>query len=281
MRNGKGDKPNYRIPDWLDQPKPKKDQPSQTSDPVDQTPQEPPLLSNVLPNLQKNHQSPPPDQTISEKNTDIPAPESIENRQYTPTYQVKQHTVLFSILIFALMVAGSFYAGLYFEQSRTATDLNEYDKLVQSLHPQKQTPANYGLIPPSVAGVNDRKDIPGGADPNNLPTGDYKYNPADDPREPGLNYFRLVQIPADSEADGQKIIKYLSANGVDAALIPIKNGTYYKLLALKGFSKPISDPKAQQYRKLLLKLGRKWKSELKGSTNWSDMIPEKYRPGRN
>jgi hypothetical protein len=146
-----------------------------------------------------------------------------------------------------------------------------YEQAVSSLEPVREKPVQR-LIPSTVEGVSDAgsigvPDLPGARGEA-------------DPREGGLNYFRLTSIPASAQEVG-KIIDFLKGHGVDAAAIPINNGRSVKIVALRGFANPLSDPDARAYAEQLKKLGRRWKSQEHGSSDWKDLYPEKYRPGRN
>jgi hypothetical protein len=54
-----------------------------------------------------------------------------------------------------------------------------------------------------------------------------------------------------------------------------------KLVVLRGFTKPLSDPEAKRFEEQIKALGRKWKAEHRGTTDFRDLIAEKYRPGVN
>ncbi|QNN24218.1 hypothetical protein HED60_18725 [Planctomycetales bacterium ZRK34] len=146
-----------------------------------------------------------------------------------------------------------------------------YEKANAAFDPIREKPAQR-LIPSTVDGVSDADsigvpDLPGASGEA-------------DPREPGLNYFRLTSIPA-SASEVVEILDFLKSHGVDAAAIPINNGRSVKIVALRGFANPLSDPDARAFAEQLKKLGRRWKSQERGSSDWKDLYPEKYRPGRN
>ena len=127
-------------------------------------------------------------------------------------------------------------------------------------------------LPASVAGVGEGA---GGAAGGGASGAD------GDPREPGLNYFRLEYLPASAREEAEQAVAFLERNGVDAALIPSNNGRSLKLIALPGFSRPRSDPAAEELRDRLLSLGRKWKSQQEGASDWNDLFAEKYLPDHN
>ena len=104
---------------------------------------------------------------------------------------------------------------------------------------------------------------------------------AGDPRQPGLNYFRLLAIPASARSDGERAVAFLADHGIDAALIPVNNGRFLKLIVLEGFESPRTNARAQRLKDRLRALGREWKAEHRGGTDWQDLLAEKYKPGVN
>lgn len=138
-------------------------------------------------------------------------------------------------------------------------------------------PVEDGLIPDSVNGVETQTAGAGAGSGG----GSAVLGSENDPREAGLNYFRLETVPSNGREEGRAAVRFLRQNGVDAALIPIKNGNSLKLVALRGFESPYSDQAAQQFKRKLESLGRAWKTQHDGSSDWMDMYPEKYRPGVN
>ncbi len=99
--------------------------------------------------------------------------------------------------------------------------------------------------------------------------------PTGDPRTPGLNYFCLETMPARYRDQAERAARFLRRNGVDVAIIPVQNSRI-QLIALRGFERPHSDPQAREYRNLLRSLGRAWKLEHRGWSDWSDTYPAKY-----
>lgn len=181
-----------------------------------------------------------------------------------------------------------FFVGRKVGVNSMANRERNYDRSVAGVRELLEQPIKPELIPPSVAGVDDRPPSntgsggTGSREIDNVPPpprGSGASGNASDPRRPGLNYYRLTAMPAGADEVG-RIIAYLAENGVDAAAIPIQNGRSVKLVALRGFERPLSDPAAQQFEQRLRSLGRKWKAQHRGSSDWKDLFPEKYRPGR-
>jgi hypothetical protein len=193
------------------------------------------------------------------------------------TRPVVFHLPLASLVVIGMAVIGLVIAvgviGFESGQQRSQASEQSYDKLVEPLRELRDKPPK-ALIPATVAGVEaSAARAPDQAVTATGTTGD--------PRQAGLNYFRLTVLPSSAKEELLRATTYLKTNGVDAALIPVNNGRSLKLVALRGFAKPYSDPAAKQYENDLKALGRRWKSQEKGTMDWKDMIPEKYKPGVN
>jgi len=172
------------------------------------------------------------------------------------------------------LVVVAFLIGMRFQERLIRQEQIEYVAIDQTLDPVREKPANRALIPTSV-----ERNLPvtGGAAP---PRGAGAAGDPADPREPGLNYFRLVTLPDSAVGEGQKAVSFLQSQGVDAVLIPVNNGRSYKLIALPGFTR-IGSPEAKKFEDRLKSLGRLWKSGHRGSSDWNDLLAEKYKPGVN
>lgn len=98
---------------------------------------------------------------------------------------------------------------------------------------------------------------------------------ADDPREPGLNYFIVANLPrAESERAGQ----FLVSKGVAAMLAPADNRGFCQVVALRGFPAGTLDEKeCVQYKERLRSIGREYKRDQKGPTDFADLFPKKHR----
>jgi hypothetical protein len=172
------------------------------------------------------------------------------------------------------LIGAAFGTGWLAGQSQAEQRRLSYENLVQSLQ-ESVEPGEKGLIPSSVRGVEAQTAGASATSSGAVLDSD------DDPREPGLNYFRLVTMPGNARASGERAVRFLRRNGVDAALVPMKNNNSLKLIALRGFESPNSDPAARQFKRRLQSLGREWKAQHRGSSDWEDLYPEKYRPGEN
>ena len=150
----------------------------------------------------------------------------------------------------------------------SSSSLNEADRQSQ----QKMGALRREAINPQPLGEL-RTNRAAAADPTQ-PRPTSSANPAD-PRTPDLNYFCLETMPARYRDQAERAVEFLGRNGVDAAIIPVNNSRI-QLVALKGFKEPYRNPQAQEYRNLLRSLGRAWKLEHKGWSDWSDTYPAKY-----
>jgi hypothetical protein len=176
-------------------------------------------------------------------------------------------------LIFIGLIAVAVSIGYQTGQKITVETEQSYDKAVGALAAVKDQPAK-PLLPASVTGVDASVALP-------PPKAETANGTVGDPRQGGLNYYRMTVLPAASKPELLRAVEFLKKNGFDATLIPVNNGRSLKLVALAGFAKPLSDPAAKKYESDLKALGRKWKTQEKGATDWKDMIPEKYKPGVN
>ncbi len=110
-------------------------------------------------------------------------------------------------------------------------------------------------------------------------TGGSAATPAPVVRQPGLNYIVLATFSKAGSAEGQRLVQFLQANGVEAGMVPWHNGGSFQVLALRGFTREqLSSAAFQDFQETLLELGRLWKAKYKGETNFLDMYPARY-PG--
>jgi len=172
------------------------------------------------------------------------------------------------------------WAGYYMGYRTGIGKYQSYDASLASLQETYDSPPR-ALIPSYVPGAADgpAQQAGRGASVRAGGSGGSRAVEPSDPRDPGRNYFRLMELPSSAKGEGERALTFLLNEGVDAALIPIKNGGSFKLVSLRPFSK-ISTDEARQYQNLLRSLGRKWKAKHRGATDWSDLYAEKYIPGR-
>ncbi len=97
-----------------------------------------------------------------------------------------------------------------------------------------------------------------------------------DPRVSGLNYFICARL---REEEAIRAAEFLSANGVAAAVTPADNARLRLVIASRGFTRDeIRGAEATALRARITSLGRIFKDQHKGPTNFHDVYPEKYQP---
>lgn len=94
-----------------------------------------------------------------------------------------------------------------------------------------------------------------------------------DPRLPGLNYYVIVRaLPA----EGERLVAWLGERGVRAMAEPVSGGLV-KVIVLEGFPRgQASSARALAFREHLRELGRRWKRDQRGSSDFSDLYLEKH-----
>ncbi len=105
-----------------------------------------------------------------------------------------------------------------------------------------------------------------------------------DPREPGKNYLQLITTDR-REAEG--IVKFLGENGVAAFMIGVdgggstaKNPARFTVLASRGITREELQarvPARTELEQAIDRLGRIWKGERRGSTDFSGKIWSKHK----
>ncbi|MEM1165900.1 MAG: hypothetical protein AAGI30_06370 [Planctomycetota bacterium] len=96
----------------------------------------------------------------------------------------------------------------------------------------------------------------------------------DDPRQVGLNYFVLAYIRAE---DAEHAARFLVEQGVSAARLPANSRGLASVIALRGFEPgTLGEPEAVSFERQLKQLGRRYKAEGGGATDFSDAYPERF-----
>ena len=96
----------------------------------------------------------------------------------------------------------------------------------------------------------------------------------DDPRQPGENYFVLVQAPV---PDAQQLQRFMATQQVPCILLKVRGSDWVQVIALRGFKKEeLKTAEYNRFREKLLRLGYNWKNEMRGGTDLSDLYPAKY-----
>lgn len=190
-------------------------------------------------------------------------------------FRLQVGMVLLLGLAVVIAVVVAMFVGMEVQHRKSLGLAENYAAQYQKdIEPAQEKDPNFGLIP---GNITRSSPLPDGVKPPKGYAG--ASGNAEDPRQPGLNYFRLTALPGSGKDEGQRAVEFLRENGIDAGLIPVNNGRSWKLLALRGFDR-IGSPEAKGHAEQLRKLGRLWKAQHKGSSDWNDAIFEKYVPGR-
>ncbi len=101
--------------------------------------------------------------------------------------------------------------------------------------------------------------------------------PAGDPREPGLNYFIVAY---DRQAEAERAAEFLRSNGVPAAAVPADTSPdRYYVVSLRGFpASEVGSSAYTEHRSLLMRLGRVWKRDHRGTDDFSSVWAQKHQP---
>lgn len=99
--------------------------------------------------------------------------------------------------------------------------------------------------------------------------------PADDPRQPGLNYLIAATL---DRADSEKAASFLSERGLEIAVVPVDNrGSQWWVIVLSGVEgKDLSSARAKGLETRLEQLGRIYKDDFKGPTTFNEPWWKKY-----
>jgi len=102
-------------------------------------------------------------------------------------------------------------------------------------------------------------------------------NPANgDPRTPGMNYFIVAYYPPGEAA---RAAAFLRDNGVEAAVVQTNSERFRYVVSLKGFpAGTLDSAEARRHEALLRQLGRRWKRDHNGPSDFSDMWALKHQP---
>jgi len=101
--------------------------------------------------------------------------------------------------------------------------------------------------------------------------------PGADTRVAGLNYFFVALYP---EALARRAAAFLRSQGVDATVV-LNNASrgLYHVVSLRGFRREeIGTPAYTEHRARLMRLGRIWKRDHTGPTDFSDAWAAKFEP---
>lgn len=181
--------------------------------------------------------------------------------------------LLVGILLIGALTAGAYLIGYLMERERSEAQLSDYKKNLGPFAELRMVEPNRSLIPPYLMGNAD--EISSELALKSTQISENGLPASSDPRKIGLNYYRLEQYPEHGRSEAERAASFLKAKGVDAGLIVTKDGKKLFLFAFKGFVKT-SSPEAREYRERLLTLGREWKAQHKGTSDWSTLFAKKH-----
>ncbi|HVZ94765.1 MAG TPA: hypothetical protein VG797_09670 [Phycisphaerales bacterium] len=163
---------------------------------------------------------------------------------------------------------------------RTKLTQEQFDGVVDpTLNPSgtspaaSSTPVNPSLISP---GPGERRPIDGaGTGGEGASSLLIVKRAQDDPREEGMNYFIVANLPFD---EAKRAGDFLAGRGVASALLPRDNRGFCQVVALRGFpAGTLDSTECVQYKERLRSIGREYKRTQKGPTDFADLFPRKYR----
>ncbi len=135
-----------------------------------------------------------------------------------------------------------------------------------------EAPLNPGLIaantsPQADSGSSRKAAAPGRA-PASAPTA------GGDPRVSGLNYYIVARYDAPT---AERAAEFLTRHGLAAGAFPDNNPRLYLVVVLRGFpGGELDSAEARQVRQEIARLGRLWKGEERGPSDFSDAYPAKH-----
>lgn len=95
-----------------------------------------------------------------------------------------------------------------------------------------------------------------------------------DPRVSGLNYLIIARLGPD---EARKAAAYLQANGVDVAVVPTGSDRFREVIATRGFpAGEVTGPERQRLESRIKELGRLYRLQERGPTDFSDMYPRRF-----
>jgi hypothetical protein len=186
---------------------------------------------------------------------------------------IRHQTALVVSTVVFLAVIGTGYVGWTIGVSQERQKLVAMDKHGDSMNNIRAKPVNTQLW----VNVPDHRIF---TSASVIPTANRPataQSSSGDPRTHGHNYFILMSVRSTHSDEPTRAAKFLKANGVDAAVLPTKNRSVV-LVVLQGFAPPLRPKQSQidTLRNKLKVLGRRWKAELKGSTDWYDLYLDKH-----
>ncbi len=220
------------------------------------------------------------------------------------TYRIPAGYIVMAVILLVLLPIVSYSIGFQVSKNQhaaaqTKESLDQYSKIndptlannqARSATLPQSNPANNPTTTtnspagssPANTGANRPIDLAAGSTPQNTPAAGpiqgVKLGSGDpDRRTVGLNYYILASFLQTEEAD--RAVDFFAANGVAVMRQAPNNRGLCTLVALEGFpSGDTQSQRARDYKATLLKLGREYKRNHRGGTDFSDLYLKKHRP---
>ncbi len=94
-----------------------------------------------------------------------------------------------------------------------------------------------------------------------------------DPRVVGMNYWVIARQDPD---EARRAAAFLMANGVSVAIVETRDDKVREIIASMGFEGSGTAPEAARLKARILELGRLYRVQEKGATDFTDMYARKY-----
>lgn len=102
--------------------------------------------------------------------------------------------------------------------------------------------------------------------------------PAADPRQAGLNYYIIDRY---DPATAARAVEFLRSSGLDVFAWPDENPTFHLIVTVQGFPRgSLSSPEARALGDQIKRLGRVWKQQNRGPSDFSSAYLKKHDSGR-
>ena len=204
----------------------------------------------------------------SNKSTASPSRTDAATTYLLKPVSINRATLLGLLLVTLAIGVIGFYLGR--AVAPTSNDLRSSDRLAQ----HRASPINSALMQSHRTSTPDQTTPAATSNTTHQPV-TTPATPAADPRQIGHNYYCLATLTLNYREEAERAKAFLARNDVDARVIKVQN-QWLQLIVMKGFESPNSQD-AKRYGNLLRSLGRAWKSEHRGWSDWSDLYLIKHR----
>jgi hypothetical protein len=205
-----------------------------------------------------------------------PPPERVEPAMGGGAVRLPTNTIYITIAVALVLVVVAIVVGVQMGKSTQAKQDEQFMRrpTPNLTEPGADTPGSLGAVtPPGPA-----------AQPNDAPEGPQAPASGSDPRIKGLNYLYLAVL---SQSEAERAGKFLRDNKVQAyatAMVDTKgsqakNGDpLFRLFVVPGFAGPdLKKTAAQNLEAEVFRLGKIWKEEHHGTSNFGEPSWEKFQ----